>query len=380
MFDKKNITILCKVVDNYGDIGVVYRLARSLSEIDKDLKIKIIIDNLFAFSSIKKNINPELSIQYINNWKILNWNSQEICKEEFLKNPPSIILECFQCGRPDWLEEILFAPNYNTPCQIINIDYLTAEPYAEDFHLLKSGTRSLYIKKINFMPGFTNKTGGLILDNTFINNLNANFNKRNKINEEFSILIFSYERDFYQLFIALNQFQQNKRLSNPNFSVKVYAANGKSQKYVLDAWEKTQKIVNLIKLPFLQQEEWDELLTKMNFLFIRGEDSLSRAVLCGVPFVWHAYIQDENYHLVKVNALLDLLTQKFSIEEKKYLTELWNDYNTPNEPLNENALKYILTNSTENNFINKFLTFSTELIENGNLGNNLLHYIEQLKL
>lgn len=380
MFDKKNITILCKVVDNYGDIGVVYRLARSLSEIDKDLKIKIIIDNLFAFSSINKNINPELSIQYINNWKILNWNSREICKEEFLKNPPSIILECFQCGRPDWLEEILFAPNYNTPCQIINIDYLTAEPYAEDFHLLKSGTRSLYIKKINFMPGFTNKTGGLILDNTFINNLNANFNKRNKINEEFSILIFSYERDFYQLFIALNQFQQNKRLSNPNFSVKVYAANGKSQKYVLDAWEKTQKIVNLIKLPFLQQEEWDELLTKMNFLFIRGEDSLSRAVLCGVPFVWHAYIQDENYHLVKVNALLDLLTQKFSIEEKKYLTELWNDYNTPNKPLNENALKYILTNSTENNFINKFLTFSTELIENGNLGNNLLHYIEQLKL
>ena len=193
-------------------------------------------------------------------------------------------------------------------------------------------------------------------------------------------MLFRSERDFYQLFIALNQFQQNKRLSNPNFSVKVYAANGKSQKYVLDAWEKTQKIVNLIKLPFLQQEEWDELLTKMNFLFIRGEDSLSRAVLCGVPFVWHAYIQDENYHLVKVNALLDLLTQKFSIEEKKYLTELWNDYNTPNKPLNENALKYILTNSTENNFINKFLTFSTELIENGNLGNNLLHYIEQLKL
>ena len=77
---------------------------------------------------------------------------------------------------------------------------------------------------------------------------------------------------------------------------------------------------------------------KMNFLFIRGEDSLSRAVLCGVPFVWHAYIQDENYHLVKVNALLDLLTQKFSIEEKKYLTELWNDYNTPNKPLNENLI------------------------------------------
>ena len=33
MLEKNKIMILCKVVDNFGDIGVVYRLERALSDL-----------------------------------------------------------------------------------------------------------------------------------------------------------------------------------------------------------------------------------------------------------------------------------------------------------------------------------------------------------
>ena len=46
----KDVTILCKVVDNFGDIGVVYRLARALTDLYPDISIRIIVDNLKSFS------------------------------------------------------------------------------------------------------------------------------------------------------------------------------------------------------------------------------------------------------------------------------------------------------------------------------------------
>ena len=43
------IDILCKVVDNYGDIGLVYRLARALSELEAGPSLRLIVDDLHAF-------------------------------------------------------------------------------------------------------------------------------------------------------------------------------------------------------------------------------------------------------------------------------------------------------------------------------------------
>ena len=64
-------------------------------------------------------------------------------------------------------------------------------------------------------------------------------------------------------------------------------------------------------MDFCNQSEWDNLLLNCSFLFIRGEDSLSRACLSGIPFVWHAYVQSEDYQLVKVKALLEIMRKYF---------------------------------------------------------------------
>ncbi|MEE0877483.1 MAG: elongation factor P maturation arginine rhamnosyltransferase EarP, partial [Fibrobacteraceae bacterium] len=201
-----DITILCKVVDNFGDIGVVYRLARSLTDLFKgeslppgctslqptpssgttsvfpqrpfsSLSLRIIVDNLKSFSLLEPGINPDLDYQEKNGWQIFQWDAEQLCFDTFSKEPPHVILECFQCGRPDWLEKLLFDVKIPNIADIIMIDYLTAEEYADTFHKLMSLTRSARVKKVNFMPGFTAKTGGLILDEPFMKALSKGAGK-----------------------------------------------------------------------------------------------------------------------------------------------------------------------------------------------------------
>jgi uncharacterized repeat protein (TIGR03837 family) len=58
-------------------------------------------------------------------------------------------------------------------------------------------------------------------------------------------------------------------------------------------------------LPYLTQEDYDHLLWASDFNFVRGEDSLVRAIWAGKPFVWQIYPQDDDAHHAKLEAFLD---------------------------------------------------------------------------
>lgn len=389
------ITVLCRVVDNFGDIGVVFRLCRALSELKKNLEIRLVVSNLDSFAKISKGIDSAKSFQEFHGWKIFDWNDNELCKKEFSRNPPEFILECFQCGRPEWLEEILFFPQFNLNVQIVNIEYLTAESWADDFHLLKSGTRSAKIKKINFMPGFTKKTGGLILDKNFMCCLSEkkyalNLAKQNLdkkiLSEDFSasfkIFVFSYPKNFDFLASAIKEFSLLKK-------VLVFIAPGAGSDSAKNSLEKFS--VDFILLPFMQQEVWDAFLSLMDFSFVRGEDSFSRCCLLGNPFVWNIYPQEDEFHIVKLDAFLKRIKipqiEKFSflynrnfkascclesleiLKEKKLPSEI--------EEINlemKNEILSLLKNSEK--LKPEFKKFSNEILKNGNLAENLLSFLE----
>ena len=256
------------------------------------------------------------------------------------------------------------------------IDYLTAEPYAETFHKLQSLTRSAKVRKVNFMPGFTEKTGGLILDKPFLSALK---NRTDKNEEFFNILFFGYPRNYSPVIHALQNFN-NKNEKKINLLL----AKGAGFDSFMAAYE-TEKsaeknLFALEELPFLPQTEWDALLTKTPLLFIRGEDSLSRACLCGVPFVWHAYPQTEEYQLVKVNALLDRMSVHFLPEDFKIIRKCWQIYNTTNASPQEleNALNNFLQNYKK--LCRGFKEFSASLLKNGDLTEQLLKFIKSLTL
>ena len=362
------ITVLCKVVDNFGDIGVVFRLCRALSELKKKLEIRLVVSNLDSFAKISKGIDSEKSFQEFRGWKIFDWNDNELCKKEFSENPPEFILECFQCGRPEWLEEILFSPQFNLNVQIVNVEYLTAESWADDFHLLKSGTRSAKIKKINFMPGFTKKTGSLILDKNFmrclseknyvLNLVKQNLDKKilsENFSDSFKILIFSYPKNFDFLASAIKEFSVSK---------KVFVAPGAGADSAKISLEKFK--VDFICLPFMQQEVWDAFLSLMDFSFVRGEDSFSRCCLLGKPFIWNIYPQEEEFHIVKLNAFLQrikipqiekfsfLYNRNFEITCCPEALEILEEKKLPSEPEKINS----------------------EMLKNGNLAENLLKFLE----
>lgn len=348
-----DLTILCKVVDNFGDIGFVYRLAKNLAQLNPDREIRIAVDNLAAFNKIESRVDPGLAEQELEvvcaeseskpktagRLRIFDATNAAVCAREWTQKPPRVILECFQCGRPVWLEEILFphedcllTKNAPPRALIINIDYLTAEDYAEEFHCLKSGTRSPLVRKVNFMPGFTAKTGGLILDaasedvgkaltagaaETGSKTKTAPVTENGFLTKTAGpqILMFSYPKDFAPIIRAIQRWNKDARIN---------LAQGTGKESFLAANENRLQIN---QLPFLPQEDWDKNLYAQDILFVRGEDSLSRACLSGKPFVWQAYLQDDNYQLVKVRALLERMRPHFAPDDFAALENFWLLYN-----------------------------------------------------
>ena len=392
----RNLVILCKVVDNYGDIGVCYRLTKAILDYIeefprfKDTKILLVCDNLQSFAKICTDINPENNysvVKYKNTYfSVFNWNIDKTDDKWrinffFEENPPHVVLECFQCGRPDWLENLLFdkaAPQ----SQVINLEYLTAEKYADDFHCLQSLTRSSNVKKVNFMPGFTEKTGGLIQNKdftqllTFSRQLGLDFPKNKRA---FWILFFTYDKNLNYEIQALNKFSRylaDSRNPKPGNIIVKDTTNISS---VIKSRTKIKKSFAYEAVGFVPQETFDLRLCSYDFLFVRGEDSLARACLIGKPFVWQAYPQSDNYQLVKVTALLELLKPHFIPEDFALLEKFWIIYNTPeNEDKSEkeDLLYQILINYEK--YLSGFKKFSEKLQKNGELTHNLLTFISKI--
>ena len=72
------------------------------------------------------------------------------------------------------------------------------------------------------------------------------------------------------------------------------------------AWNEASRL-SISWLPLLSQLEFDHLLWACDLNFVRGEDSLVRALWAGKPLVWQIYPQDDDAHHGKLAAFLDWL-------------------------------------------------------------------------
>jgi uncharacterized repeat protein (TIGR03837 family) len=344
-----DIDILCKVVDNYGDIGVAYRLARSLSELPDPPRLRLVVDDLSAFSALDPSIDPDADRQCVQGWEVFRWDGRQTGDAEarFRSRKPRVVIECFACGRPDWLEDIIFDPNTEEGCLIVDLEHLTAEAYAEEFHRMPSLTRSSLVRKAMFFPGFARSTGGLILDRSFARarerasgDAGREGLRRETLarlgtlasgeaagaEDRFWICVFGYERDYSRIVADIAAFggHGSRGESGP---VLALVAAGKSQDCFLRAWTDAGRPFPLLALPFLPQERWDELVAASDFTIVRGEDSWSRAALSGRPFLWQAYPQAGRHHLIKVEAFLERLRPHFDATEFSALQALYLAFN-----------------------------------------------------
>ncbi|OHD25013.1 MAG: hypothetical protein A2Y38_01295 [Spirochaetes bacterium GWB1_59_5] len=367
------LDILCKVVDNYGDIGVVYRLARAISELSAAPRLRLIVDDLAAFSLLEPAIDPALPIQSARGWTVLSWagpapGTEAEYRFAYAGDPTRVVIECFACGRPDWFEALLFDPSDYALKTIVNLEYLTAEDYAGEFHMMPSLTRSSRVRKHMFLPGFTAATGGLILDEAFLRAC-----IRHQSAERYRILVFGYERDYARIVEDIAEFELER-------SVQVFLASGKSQRCFMDSWERAGRPFPVEPLPFMRQEAWDALLAACDFLIVRGEDSMSRAALSGRPFLWQAYPQEGAHQLIKVRALLDRLRPHFSAAAFQPVESAFLAFNdrikdSPDLQGRERILPLL---RDEGGLAGGFAAFSELLLGNGNLASHLMTFLREI--
>lgn len=359
------VCILCKVVDNFGDAGFAWRLASSLLQKRSSLDLRFVCDSLKTLSALDSKIKPNKIKQRVKKITIYDWHADDFCEREFGNENAIIIVQCFQCPYPFWLEKILFDAKTISSALIVNVDYLTAENYAAEFHLLPSLTRRRAVQKINFMPGFSEKTAGLLFRNGGVT-LHSNKKKQ-------TILFFCYERDCAPIMQALSNAQKHYEKK-----MRVLLAWGAMQKKML-AFQ-IKRDFTMEALPFLRQKKWDALLGKCSILFVRGEDSLASACLLGLPFIWQAYAQDENYQLVKVRALLETMRKHFLQKDFLILERAWilyNDAKADGEAL-ACALFDFLTNAEKMRA--SFFSFSNELKSHGDFAEHLLSFLESVQM
>jgi len=338
-----DIDILCKVVDNYGDIGFAYRLARGLSEAPDPPRLRLVVDDLAAFAALEPAVDPRADVQELRGWTLARWDAP--C-ESFRSRRPRILLECFACGRPEWLEALIFDPGDEGGCLIIDVEHLSAEKYAEEFHRMPSLTRSPRVRKALFLPGFSPGTGGLIQDLGFVEALRRAGEERGRsglrreilgrlppseprtglagAEEGFWACVFSYPRDYERVVADLAAFELARESGR---QVLALVAPGGSGDCFRRAWEASGRPFSALFLPFLPQEDWDRLLAASDFAIVRGEDSWARACLGGRPFLWQAYPQEGRHHLMKVEAFLGRLRPYFAPGDFSALEALYRSFN-----------------------------------------------------
>ena len=115
----KNIDIFCEVIDNYGDVGVAYRLARELYK-KWNKKIRFVVNQLEEINLIRKDKDDIEIILFEDVDKILE--------------PADLIIETFGCNIPkSYMDKAL-----ENSKLIINLEYFSAEDWVDDFHLQES--------------------------------------------------------------------------------------------------------------------------------------------------------------------------------------------------------------------------------------------------
>ncbi len=299
--------LFCRVVDNFGDIGVCWRLARQLAEEHRQ-DVRLWVDDLTSFSRLCPSIATAADSQRVGSIEIRHWSA------DFpVVNAADVVIEAFACELPasyiDAMARRELAPVW------INLEYLSAEDWVEDCHLLASPQTNSRLTKHFFFPGFTPRTGGVLRERDLLADRAAFDSAAEgefwstlgippRSADEIRVALFCYENAALpELLRAWSEGPQRVRLL-----VTPGAATAQVERWFgrvfLGAGPLEADFLTAHGLPFLPQATFDRLLWACDVNFVRGEDSFVRAQWAQRPFVWQIYPQAENAHRVKLEAFL----------------------------------------------------------------------------
>ncbi|SIR35999.1 conserved hypothetical protein, PP_1857 family [Shewanella morhuae] len=328
--------IFCTVVDNYGDIGVTWRLAKQMAN-EYHIPVNLWVDDLASFSHILPTLDPLKTAQSFNGVNIIHWIKP--LPIEFFAG--EVLIEAFACELPEQVKELLVHLHQNDPKSVpiwLNLEYLSAEDWVEGCHGLPS-LQANGLKKYFYFPGFGAKTGGLICEqDLFAERDTWQADTANKLQlfsqlglkgieaQDTVISIFSYETEALP---ALCELWQQSAEKIHALIPKGRSLNSLTHLLPCDiaalvpGQQVTHGNLTLHILPMTNQQSFDRLLWSCDINIVRGEDSFMRAQWAAKPFIWHIYPQEDDYHLVKLEAFLKIYCDNLAPE----IAENWSKLN-----------------------------------------------------
>ncbi|MCC7227402.1 MAG: elongation factor P maturation arginine rhamnosyltransferase EarP [Burkholderiaceae bacterium] len=297
--------VFCRVIDNFGDIGVTWRLARQLTA-ECGWDVRLWVDDLAVFGKIEPRLQPDAAIQTVCGLRIVRWNqSREIADVE----PAGLVIAMFSC-EPDTAYRRRMR---ETSSVLINVEYLSAESWVEGCHTLPA-LRADGIPAHYFFPGFNPRTGGLPREAALEHDRLAWLGDRP------GQRALMHRAGVSAQGIDVWGSAQGARLVSlfcyPHAPVDALldalVALGTPTLLLVpegiapELGSQSRGALRIERIAFLTQPDYDRLLWMADLNFVRGEDSIVRAIWAGKPAVWHIYPQTDDAHLAKLRAWLSI--------------------------------------------------------------------------
>lgn len=301
--------IFCRVIDNYGDIGVCWRLARQLVA-EHGLAVRLWVDDPGSLKPLAPTLDRGLSRQILDGVEIAHWRDDFV-----VDRVADVVIEAFACELPSGYVQAMAKASAKPTW--INLEYLTAESWADGCHGMASPHPTLPLRKYFFFPGFSAATGGLLREK------NLPQAAMKGADDTLEISLFCYETAPVGELLDV--------LSASPIPVRLHVAPGKPLAAVAAYWNEPgpwqRGKLQVLPFAFLPQAEYDALLRRCDINFVRGEDSFVRAQWVAKPFIWQIYRQDDAAHCVKLEAFLERYTagwQGAAADSVVRLTQAWN--------------------------------------------------------
>ncbi|MFO1280958.1 MAG: elongation factor P maturation arginine rhamnosyltransferase EarP [Burkholderiales bacterium] len=303
--------LVCRVVDNYGDAGVAWRLARQLADEHRQ-KVTLWIDDLASLARLVPALSADATAGRAEGVEVRALASAPAA----VPTAADVVVEAFGCGLPPgWIEAI--ARRRRPPVWIV-LEYLSAEPWVDTANRRASPHPATAVPRWYWCPGFTPASGGLLREHDAIARMaavRADPRRRSRTLAALGasappgarvVLAFVYPGMTLAPLLDAWSDATAPTIALVPQGVAVEA---------IDAWSggrvprpgtsHSRGALTVSSFAFVPQRAFDDVLASSDFAFVRGEDSFVRAQWAGVPFAWQAYRQDAGAQRVKVDAFLE---------------------------------------------------------------------------
>jgi uncharacterized repeat protein (TIGR03837 family) len=374
-----SLDLFCKVVDNFGDIGICWRLARQLQR-EHGIAVTLWVDDMATFQRICPQVELSAERQLVDGVTVRHWASQE---GKFTPaEVADIVIEFFGCDIPPGYIAAM-AQRPQRPVWL-NLEGLSAEEWVEGCHSLPSKHPRLPLTKYFFFPGFTEKTGGLLYETGLEAERKAYISEPAAVSAFLSSLgvtaaesaamkvsLFCYPyAPVAELFAAWRESEQAVTCLVPEGVASDAVAVFLGVPAVAGA-VRTEGALTVRVLPFVPQQDYDKLLWSCDLNFVRGEDSWVRAQWAGKSFIWHIYAQDENLHHKKLRAFLQRYAAGSALDE---FSLCWNGAASGDWPSLWKALVMAMPEISA-----KSAEWQQKILANGDLATNLTKFCASLR-